>query len=166
LFSSCRHDKNNDFFSNSGITKETLRTEIAEEKSATPPQADEVWILRSESNEHLDTEAVGDRPILESLEIDPLEIFLGKWFLLDFEDNIDKSNSYIEIYPEGVGYKFDFNYYNDINSGYVEFETEEKTALNKDNGHVVYIVGQPFEKDDTLVFLVDSEGPLGFFQRE
>jgi hypothetical protein len=109
---------------------------------------------------------INDEPDSKLSDNDPLAVFLGKWFLLDFEGNIDNSNSYIEIYPEGLDYRFDFKYYGTMEKGYLKFEDETKFSLNKDDGHVDYILGQPLERDNTLVFFVDSEGPLGFFQRE
>jgi hypothetical protein len=151
MFFSCESDKNNEIFINPDIVKDSTETETISEE---------------ELNEYSQPEVSENRSNLESAGIDPLEIFLGKWFLLDSEGNIDESNSYIKIYLEDSEYRFDFKYYSTIDKGYLKPGAGVTTSLNKDNGHVIHIVGQPFEKDDTLVFLVDSEGPLGFFQRE
>jgi hypothetical protein len=142
-FFSCKSDKNKEIFLDSDTARKTVETEK---------------VLEEQPNGSFDNEVTGD---------DPLAVFLGKWFLLSFEDgSIDKSNSYIEIYPEGLDYRFNFKYYGTMERGYLKLDDESTVALHRDDGHVDYIVGEPFESGDTLVFLVDSEGPLGFFQRE
>jgi hypothetical protein len=99
--------------------------------------------------------------------------YMGKWVLLDNEDNFHDSDSYFIIYIENGVYKFLTKFYNQVRIGIV---TQTKYAgiemdVNNRNRNYYFTpwttVGrpQPLKKANTYVVLIDSEGPLGFFQR-
>jgi hypothetical protein len=92
----------------------------------------------------------------------------GKWLMLNEEGSIDQSNSFIEFFFDREICKFKFKYYGPISTGQVELTDKGQIHLLKDDSWMsYYIVGRSINaRNGKPTFLLDSEGPLGFFQKE
>jgi hypothetical protein len=99
--------------------------------------------------------------------------YMGKWVLLDNEGNFDDSDSYFIIYIENGVYKFLKKYYDQVRIGIVTQTKYARIEMDVNNRNRNFhftpwtTVGRPqlSKKANTYVVLIDSEGPLGFFQR-
>jgi hypothetical protein len=97
--------------------------------------------------------------------------YLGKWVLLDNEGNFHYSDSYFIIYIENGVYKFLTKYYGGLRIGLVAWTEYNGIVMDANNRNRDFhytpwsIVGRPLKKINTYVALVDSEGPVGYFQR-
>jgi hypothetical protein len=167
---SCRKKievSNNENLVEKSTSIETQIQEIAEwDKSL-----EEKYInIINEEDETVEEEVItqGEIRYFRSREKSPLDILIGRWYLVDYNLANKEYNSYFDIYYSGSEYRFNKNYYSSLGEGYLTYEPEfGRIILHIDDSEFFYtIVGEPFEHNGHLIILIDDEGPLGYFQKE